>query len=325
MSFLSDREIREAVKMGFVRIRGFDPDGHLQSSSYDVTLGFYYYRAMAPELQPNPSTESAVRANVQSAFYNPYSTTEEGGAAKNWGSYQKAGPVKDLVASGLVLDGGCGLDPDKDRGLILRPGETVIANTQEFFGALFPYAAHLSGHRDLLLNGITVSSIGWGNSGYVDRWPLLVTNAGRHNVLLVCGKKIATVAFFCGTSSQDIFGSGPAATDFDMDEVGSDWRPSKLLPTTGTAAAPPTTPRKRAGRAGPAPPDQRKAEVQQEIEVQQRQRKVQPPKKSLKLPEPERDAEGNPVLPAGLHSIDTKEDRGVYVAPEVLVYDPLKI
>ncbi len=323
MSFLSDREIREAVQKGFVRIRGFDPDGHLQSSSYDVTLGFFYYRAVAPALQPNPSTESAVRANVQSAFYNPYRTGEDG-AAKNWGSYQRAGSVKDLVASGLVLDDGCGLDPDKDRGLLLRPGETIIANTQEFFGALLPYAAQLSSHRDLLLNGITVSSIGWGNSGYVDRWPLLIANVGRHNVLLVCGKKIATVAFFCGSSSPDIFGSGVAApTDFDMDVVGSDWKPSKLLPTTGTAPPTTTTPRKRA--TGGAAPDQRKAEVQQEIEVQQRQRKVRPPKKSLRLPEPERDAEGNPVLPTGLHSIDTKEDRGVYVAPEVLEYDPLKI
>lgn len=311
MSFLSDREIRDAVQRGLVQIRGFDPDKNLRASSYDVTLGFYYYRG-----------GGGGGAEERRATYNPYRTDD--GGSKNWDAeFQRAASVRDFVPSGLVLDEACGLNPETDRGILLGCGETIVAHTQEFFGALFPNATLVSGHGDMLSNAISVAPGGmWGDSGYVDRWPLLVTNLGRRDVLLVCGKKIATVTFSRGPSSELTEGNAPV--DFDMDEVVRSWKPTKLLPTTGRQPAP--TAATATKRAVVAPPDQRKAEVQQEIEVQQRQRTINSPKrKSLKLPEPERDEEGDPVLPTGLKSIDTKHDRGAYITPEVLEYDPLKI
>jgi dCTP deaminase len=112
-SVLSDKAILRMMGEGRVVIEPFVRE-NLSTTSYDVTLGEYFYR----EQEPEPST----------LIYNMYS---ERMVNKVWGSPQRAQTLAEWSAeSGLILEN---IDAS-DRIIFVRPGETILAHTREFIG-----------------------------------------------------------------------------------------------------------------------------------------------------------------------------------------------
>ena len=259
---------------------------NLNASSYDVTLGRYFYRMKQ---------------------LTPTITTLHG----QWEGYHKATTVSEL---GIASPSGTGTEV----GFLIGPGETVLAHTQEFFGATTPYATILTGYKGLTLNLVKVSSL-WGDTNYVDRWPLVVTNVSNHNIPLICDSKIATVCFLRTTATN----GGSIA---DLNQIVKSWKPSNILPSPATAVT--------AVPVEPAQPAPARKQYQQQIDEQhqQHQQRVATARtgtrggKSLKLPEPHRDTKGNPVLPTALQSVETKPSSSAQNIPEEqLQYDAFKV
>jgi deoxycytidine triphosphate deaminase len=114
-SLLSDKAILEHMRRGTVVIRPF-VRANLATSSYDVTLGTSYYRETPPE-------------SGSSTLYNPFSQAM---VERVWGHICTAERADEWTARAAVapLDN-IAVD---DRIIVLAPGETILAHTNEFIG-----------------------------------------------------------------------------------------------------------------------------------------------------------------------------------------------
>ncbi len=112
-STLSDKAILQQMRDGKVVIEPFDMS-NLSTSSYDVTLGRYYFRESVPE----PGM----------GIYNPYSSEM---VSRVWGSVKEAEEAGEWMArTKTVLEN---IAPG-DRVIWLGPGETILGHTNEFIG-----------------------------------------------------------------------------------------------------------------------------------------------------------------------------------------------
>ena len=114
-SLLSDRAILEHMRRGTVVIRPFMRE-NLSTSSYDVTLGTSYYRETPPE-------------SGSSTLYNPFSRAM---VERVWGRVCTAERADEWTARAAVAP----LEniASDDRVIVLAPGETILAHTNEFIG-----------------------------------------------------------------------------------------------------------------------------------------------------------------------------------------------
>ncbi len=308
MSVLSKREISQGIENRNIVIHPFNPD-NLNTCSYDVTLGIYFYRM-------NLSTKTET-------FYNPYC---KGDVEKKWTGFHKADPVKTLQQFGMSFSPGDNLNSETDKAILLRPGESILANTQEFIGALNHHATFMTAHNDVALNFINIAGK-WGDSNYVDRWSLHITNLSQYNIPLICGKRIATISFF-KTQNETLLND----MDFDLNDVIQTWKPSNLLPTTYIAPKS-ELPKPETVGGIEIPKEtqtykQQQVEQQQQITQQQQQHKERISKKSAKsfqLPKPPYDQKGNPIRTPFLPSIETKQKYAVEIPENALKYDASKL
>ena len=112
-SLLSDKGILYHITKGTVIIEPFSLS-NLSTSSYDVTLGRYYYR----ESQPEPGQ----------GIYNPYSAKM---VKKVWGDPQEAECAKEWMnRNDQILEN----INRNDRIIWIQPGETILGHTNEFIG-----------------------------------------------------------------------------------------------------------------------------------------------------------------------------------------------
>ena len=112
-SLLSDKAILHHLQKGSVLIEPFVME-NLSTSSYDVTLGRYYYRESTPE--------------PGAGVYNPYSAAM---VARVWGTPKEAEEAGSWMdRTGTKLDN---ISPS-DRIIWLAPGETILGHTNEFLG-----------------------------------------------------------------------------------------------------------------------------------------------------------------------------------------------
>ena len=109
----SNQEILEALAAGHIVCHPFNP-AHLAGSSVDVTLGKYYYRT---------------EYNTASTFYNPFSQKE---VEQYFGQVQEAVTHQDWVqkTNHQLLEN----IPPEQLIIVLKPGERILAHTQEFIG-----------------------------------------------------------------------------------------------------------------------------------------------------------------------------------------------
>jgi len=229
-SLLSDKAVLQHMAKGTVVIIPFIKD-NLTTSSYDVTLGKYYFR----EAPPEPGM----------GVYNPYSQTH---VRRVWGKAREAERFCEWKSrTGQSLDN----ISDEDLIIWIGPGETILGHTTEFLGGRCTVTTMMKARSSMGRNFIEVCKCaGWGDVGYVNRWTMEITNNSRYySIPLVVGRRIAQIVFFDtdGTlRGRSYVDTGKYQTTEDLAELMANWHPDSCLPrmyadreiTSGPAADP---------------------------------------------------------------------------------------
>ncbi len=213
---LSDKKILEEMKRGNVIIEPFDPKS-LSTSSYDVTLGEYYYREAKPDRYNNKI----------------YDIWNEDHMRRIWNGqgYHKAKSAKEVFKN-IKLDTSS-IKPN-DKVILLEPGETILAHTNEFIGGLHTITTMMKARSSLGRSFIEVCKCaGWGDVGYINRWTMEITNNSKHYAIpLVVGRRIAQLVFF---ETGEILGHdynkvGKYNSSEDVAILKKNWKPEMMLP-----------------------------------------------------------------------------------------------
>lgn len=254
MGVYSNHAIRNAREDGRIVIEPFN-EAHLQGSSYDVSLGMYYFQTELTVPHAPRMTEKHVRhlaedvahdvafamspdgdyvrahdpdtAKVVYNFYDPRAV------AAYFGEVRTGRPFGEVCA-------GLGLNPARYPGIEddeivipLAPRERILAHSHEFIGIHPPGTTELRARSSTGRNGITVAKCaGWGDPGYINRWTWEVENAQDAWVFLKVGMRVGQVVFH---ETGEVDGSyakltGNYQSGVKIDEVKAAWRPEMLLP-----------------------------------------------------------------------------------------------
>lgn len=212
---LSDRRILEEMKKGDIVIYPFD-QAQLATSSYDVTLGEWFFRE-----QPTKYNHS---------LYNIWSREH---MEHVWGAdkVERAVTAKEAFKKyNFDFDG---IHPD-DKVIVLRPGETILAHTNEFIGGKDHITTMMKARSSMGRNFIEVCKCaGWGDVGYVNRWTMEITNNSKNYIIpLVVGRRIAQIIFFetGPILASDYTTTGKYAGSTKLGELKKAWKPSMMLP-----------------------------------------------------------------------------------------------
>lgn len=211
---LSDKRILEEMKKRNIVISPFSKK-HLSTSSYDVTLGEFYYR----EQPPKP----------HHPFFNIW---EEKNVKEVWGEYVRAEKLSNFSKAPKKLSG----IGQRDRVIFLRPNETILAHTNEFIGGRNTVTTMMKARSSLGRCFIAVCKCaGWGDVGYINRWTMEITNSSRYYTIpLVVGRRVAQIVFFETGSilnkEKDYSVSGKYQSYSDIGEIKKNWKPEMMLP-----------------------------------------------------------------------------------------------
>lgn len=212
---LSDRRILEEMKKGDIVISPFD-QAQLATSSYDVTLGEYFFRE-----QPTKYNHS---------LYNIWSKEH---MEHVWGAdkVERAVSAKEAFKKyNFDFDG----IREDDKVIVLRPGETILAHTNEFIGGKDHITTMMKARSSMGRNFIEVCKCaGWGDVGYINRWTMEITNNSKNYIIpLVVGRRIAQIIFFetGPILERDYTTSGKYASSTNIKELKKNWKPESMLP-----------------------------------------------------------------------------------------------
>ena len=211
---LSDRKILEAMKEGSIVIEPFDR-ANLATSSYDVTLGEYFYVEQEP-----PHFEQV---------FNVYNREH---VERVWGTKpHRARTARETFRKyDFAFEG---ISPD-DRVILLAPGETVLGHTQEFIGGREHITTMMKARSSLGRSFIEVCKCaGWGDVGYTNRWTMEITNnSSRYYIPLVVGRRIAQIVFFetGPILASDYAKKGKYQSEGTVAQLKKHWKPEMMLP-----------------------------------------------------------------------------------------------
>jgi dCTP deaminase len=212
---LSDKKILEELKKGDIVIEPFK-EKNLATSSYDVTLGEYYFREQKP--------------NFVLSHYNIFNKRHTDYV---WGTKAERAKKASVVFKDFEAFEWVGISPD-DRIILLEPGETILAHTEEFIGGRNHITTMMKARSSVGRNFIEVCKCaGWGDVGYVNRWTMEITNNSRHYAIpLVCGRRIAQIIFFetGPILKNDYATNGKYQTHQDLKKMKKEWKPEGMLP-----------------------------------------------------------------------------------------------
>lgn len=213
---LSDRRILEEMKRGDIIISPFKRS-NLGTSSYDVTLGENYFRE-------HPTKHA----------HNIFNIYKESHIRHVWGEPMKAEPAKKVFqAYNFSLQDG--IKP-RDKVILLYPGETILAHTNEFIGGKDHITTMMKARSTLGRLFIEVCKCaGWGDVGYINRWTMEITNNSQNYVIpLVVGRRIAQMIFFetgqILDSDKDYTKTGKYCTINDLPMLKKRWSPEEMIP-----------------------------------------------------------------------------------------------
>ena len=208
---LSNKKIKGEIENGNIIISPYE-ESNLNTSSYDVRLGEYYFR------------ENKLKDKL---FYNFYDEEQ----VKNlWGEPQKALPSKEIFAetpAGIY---------ENEKIILINPGETILGHTDEFIGGKNHITTMMKARSSLGRNFIQVCKCaGWGDVGFTNRWAMEISNSSQeHTIALVVGRRISQIVFFetGDIEGDDYTKSGKYQTTEDIKKLKKEWDPYSLVPKT---------------------------------------------------------------------------------------------
>lgn len=215
-SLLSKDMIAYHYKEGNIFISPFNPEKNLQTTSYDVRLGANYFQ------------EQPFRTSTRRNF-NPFNPED---IKKYWGKPQVAIKASEWIAENGPL---VNIQPD-DQIIVLGPGETILAHTNEFIGGHNCVTTEMRARSSMGRIGITVCKCaGWGDLGFCNRWTMEMSNHLKDiSVILVVGMRVAQIAFYqvdpLSSDSSYATNGGNYQTTDDTTKMMEDWKPDKMLP-----------------------------------------------------------------------------------------------
>ena len=230
---LSNKAILKEIENGDIVIDPFNPKD-LCTSSYDVRLGEWFYREQRTPLLGRGDNNHSTRS-----FYNPYNKND---VDHVWGKPQKATTLRkalkeydfhfsknlkfwDINNENISLN---------DLVILINPGETLLAHTQEFIGGKKHITTSMQARSSQGRNFIGVCKCaGWGDVGYINRWTMEITNFSQYHVIpLVVGRRYAQIVFMeTGPILANDYGAGGKyQTGSDIENIKHVWKPSMMLP-----------------------------------------------------------------------------------------------
>ena len=209
---LSDRKILEEMEKGDIVITPFN-EKNLSTSSYDVTLGEYYF---------------AEQKNTNN-FYNMYNKDD---VDRVWGTEAKKAKTAEEVFKDIKFPF-VGISED-DLVILLEPGQTILAHTNEFIGGRNHITTMMKARSSLGRNFIEVCKCaGWGDVGFTNRWTMEITNNAQHyHIPLVIGRRVAQIIFFetGPIRDHDYTKKGKYQKTNDLEQLQREWDPISMLP-----------------------------------------------------------------------------------------------
>jgi dCTP deaminase len=210
----SDKEILNGIHSRDIVIDPFSIP-NLGTSSYDVRLGEWYYREQKP-----PYNDWG-----NHPLYNPYSEEQ---VKRVWGPAERADLFRwDTQLPSIKQD---------DRVILIDPGETILAHTEEYIGGKNHITTMMKARSSFGRNFIEICKCaGWGDVGYINRWTMEITNNSRYySIPLVVGRRIAQLIFFetgpILNSEKDYAADGKYQSSTDLAALRASWRPDMMLP-----------------------------------------------------------------------------------------------
>lgn len=213
---LSDKKIMEEMAKGDIVITPFKKE-NLATSSYDLTLGEYFFPEQAPK-------------HFQHIF-NIYSKQN---VERVWGTEPKKAVLAKEAFKNYKFDFD-GISPE-DKVIILEPGETILAHTNEFIGGKRHITTMMKARSSMGRSFIEVCKCaGWGDVGYINRWTMEITNNSQHYAIpLVVGRRIAQLIFFetgpILDSKNNYTKTGKYNPSDDVEVLKKMWNPHMMIP-----------------------------------------------------------------------------------------------
>ena len=211
---LSDKKILEEMKKGDIVISPFKRK-NLATSSYDVTLGEYFFPQKPPK-----------------HFKHIYNIYDKADVNRVWGTKPMQAVKAKEVFKHYKFDF-TGID-ENDLVIVLEPGETILAHTNEFIGGKNHITTMMKARSSLGRSFIEVCKCaGWGDVGYINRWTMEITNNSMHYAIpLVVGRRIAQLVFFetGPIAGADYNKGGKYNSSTDIKKLQKMWKPSMMLP-----------------------------------------------------------------------------------------------
>jgi len=178
MSILSDIDIKTELKAGNIVIDPFN-ENNLQTTSYDVTLGEYFYREVeVPESK---------RHGYGNFIYNIWDNDD---VKKIWGDPIKAPLKQNSIYEAFIYKNTpyetfgilsqLKFVKDTDQVIWLKPGERILAHTNEFIGGINKITTSMQARSSMGRSFISVClCAGFGDVGYHNIWTFEITNHSR--------------------------------------------------------------------------------------------------------------------------------------------------
>lgn len=210
---LCDRDIiREVENNGSVVIIPFNKK-HLGSASYDVTLGENYY---------------VQNAKYPYEFFCPWDPQHRKAFWEDEPRKAEA-IVKEDEAKRLGVQVG-------DKIIVINPGETILAHTQEFIGGRRNVTTMMHARSSMGRSCITVCKCaGSGDIGFISRYTMEIQNTGPHILILIVGQRLAQIIFFSTGEPINTYekkGNYQKVSSEDVETLTKTWKPSDMLPQT---------------------------------------------------------------------------------------------
>lgn len=212
---LSQGQILRHLKAGTIVIDPFDAR-KLKTTSYDVTLGPWFWREQAP----------AGRATVHNVY-------DRESTAAVWSGPHEAEAVEAIEAG---LRKSFENIPRGAKIVLIGPGETILGHTKEFIGGRDICVAKMYARSSLGRNFVEVcKDAGWGDIGYFNRWTMEITNNSRYfSIPLVVGRRIAQMVFYevapLERKNDYVGEGGKYQKSQDIEELKRSWAPEMMLP-----------------------------------------------------------------------------------------------